>query len=195
MAKQEIDKTKTNIITPTFRVSYPHLFKPNAYKPGDKLKYSVTMLFPKSADLSVMKLAIKHAKLTKWPDKNDWPEELESPVTDGDDPKFAEREGYANHWVIRASTNEEYKPTVLDRDGEEILKAGDFYPGCYARAAVYAYVWEYMKKQGVGFILDHVQKVKDGKSFGGKKPASQVFGPLSADDGDDDDTDDEQDFR
>lgn len=181
------------IVTPEFRVSYPHVFKAQAM-PGTKNdpKFSVTMLFDKSQDLAPIKKAIKAAKVAKFgPDETKWPKVIKSPVKDGDGPagiakKTGKRmEGYEGHWVIAASTGETSPPSVVDRNGEEILKAADFYAGCYARAYVYAYVWEFPKGSGtygVGFILDHVQKLKDGKSFSGKKPVGEVFGALASDD-------------
>lgn len=172
------------VLTPKFRVSYPHVFKPQAPKPTDKKKYSVTMLFPKTSDLSTIKEAIKQAKIAQFgPTKSDWPEGMGSPVTDGDDPKHADKEGYKGCWVIKASTSEEQKPQVVDQNLQEIIKVSDFYPGCYARAYIFARYWEYMGKQGIHFILDHVQKLGDGKSFGGKKPADQVFTQVGDGDG------------
>lgn len=195
------DKNLCRIITPEFRVSYPHVFKPQAPKPTDKLKYSVTMLFPKDTDLMglspdgqprTMKEVIRNAKIAKFgKDKSEWPEDLESPVIDGDNPKFSDKDGYKGHWVIKATTSEEQRPSVVDNEMTPITEPSDFYPGCYARAYVYAYVWEYMNRQGVGFILDHVQKLRDGKSFGGKKPVEQVFSPVASAE----DEDDEMDFR
>jgi hypothetical protein len=195
-------KELCRIITPKFRVSYPHVFKPQAVKQGDKPKYSITMLFPKGESLDGLspdgaprnlKDVIKNAKLAEFGTKENWPDELESPVTDGDDPKHAKKEGYAGHWVIKATTGEDQKPSVLNKDKSPISDSSDFYPGCYARAYVYAYVWEYMNKKGVGFILDHVIKVADGKSFGGKKSAEEVFGPLGMEE--ENEETDEMDFK
>lgn len=192
------NKDLCRIITPSFRVSYPHVFKAQQVKPTDKPKFSVTMLFAKDSELlgqspdgkpRSMKEVIKNAKLAEFGSKENWPDGLESPVIDGDDPKFADKEGYKGHWVIKATTSEDQRPSVVDAEMVPITEASDFYPGCYARAYIYAYVWEYMNKQGVGFILDHVQKLRDGKSFGGKKPVEQVFSPVIADDGDDEDFD------
>jgi hypothetical protein len=180
--KKKINREKCRAITPEFRVAYPHVFKPQAPKSGDKLKYSVVMLFPKDSDLTVIKGIIKEAKLAAFGAKENWPEVLESPVKDGDDEKYAGNEGYKGHWVIKASSNEEQKPGVVDQNVEPILSQSDFYPGCYARAQVLATNWEYMGKQGIMFILDHVQKTRDGKAFGGKKPADQVFTPVNAGD-------------
>lgn len=205
------DKDLCRLITCEFRTSYPHLFKPNQVKPTDKAKYSITMLYPKDSDLMgqappvangdgtftpgparSLKEVIKNAKIAEFGPKENWPEGLESPVTDGDDPKFKDKDGYKGHWVIKATTSEDQRPSVVGPDMKPITNPADIYPGCYARAYIYAYVWEYMGKQGVGFILDHVQKLRDGKSFGGKKSVDHVFNPVAAgpaDDGDDDDVD------
>lgn len=198
-AKQNRDLCKG--VTPEFRVSYPHVFKPNVIKKGDKPKYSIVMLFKKDTDMTVIKELIKQAKIAEFGPKENWPVDkkgkstLESPVLDGDDEKYEDNEGYAGHWVVKATTNEEQKPTVVGPDLEPILDQTEFYPGCYARAAVFARVWEYMGKQGVQFILDHVQKTRAGKAFGGKKPADQVFSPIEAnDDADDSNAEDDEDF-
>ncbi len=204
MPTQE-EKEKCRIITPEFRVSYPHLFEPQAPK-GGKLKYSITMLYPKDKDIigvapgvgpdgkpvpRSLKSIMKQAKVLEFgPDKNTWPK-LDSPISDGDDEKYIGKEGYKGHWVIKASTNENQRPSVVNRDMSPITDASIIYPGCYARAYIFAYVWPvYMNRQGVGFILDHVQKTRDGKSFSGKKPVEQVFAPVTdvveSDDEDDD---------
>lgn len=188
--KKKVNRDLCRVLTPEFRVSYPHVFKPQAPKATDKKKYSVTMLFPKTTDLGALKEVIKQAKLASYGAKEEWPDDLQSPVTDGDNPKHADKEGYKGHWVIKASSNEDQKPGVVDQNVEPIINQGDFYPGCYARAHVLATTWEYMGKQGVMFILDGVQKTKDGKPFGGKKPIDQMFSPIGT--GTSDDTDNEE---
>jgi Protein of unknown function (DUF2815) len=197
------EKENCRMITPEFRASYPHVFKAQAPKPTDKKKFSITMLYPKESSLMGssldgkprgLKEVIKNAKIAKFgPNKKDWPE-LESPVVDGDDPKYADKEGYKGCWVIKATTNEEQAPGVVGPDAIPLTDPSSIYPGCYCRAYVYAYVWEYMGKQGVGFILDHVQKLRDGKSFGGKKPVEQVFAPVDTSEAESED-DDDNDFR
>lgn len=180
------------MITPEFRVSYPHMFKAQAPKAGDKPKYSITMLVPKNSDLTGSTLngaAIKlptlivNAKNVEFGQKENWPKDLESPVIDGDLPKFADKEGYKGHWVIKATSMEDAKPGLVDANMVPITDQSKFYPGCYARAYVFARVWYYPDKnkpmkKGVQFILDHVQKTRDGQSFGGKKPVEQVFQPI-----------------
>lgn len=202
--KGKTDKDLCRIITPEFRVSYPHVFKAQAPKPSDKPKYSITMLFRKDTELMgsspegkprSMKEIIRNAKISEFgSNKEDWPDGLQSPVVDGDDVKYASKDGYKGCWVMKATTTEDQRPSVVDHEMTPITNPAELYPGCYARAYVYAYVWSYMGKQGVGFILDHVQKLRDGKSFGGKKPVEQVFSPVSLPD-DDADGEDEQDFK
>jgi hypothetical protein len=76
------------------------------------------------------------------------------------------------------------KPGVYSKERDDdgrwvvIEDAQEFYPGCYARASVFANVWEYMGKRGVSLILDHVQKLGDGKPFSSKKSAEQAFDTL-----------------
>ena len=193
--KMEKKANPCNVLTPKFRVSYPHLFKPQAPKPNDKPKYSVTMLFPKNADLTLIKGAIQAAKIEAYgADKSKWPRVIESPVTDGDDPKNDDKEGYKGHWVIKATTGADYKPQVFDENGQPTLDQSVIYPGCYARAFVFARRWEYMKKEGIHFILDGIQKMSDGKPFGNRKPLDQVFTPVGTGNPIDDEGQDEENF-
>jgi hypothetical protein len=208
MAKREITKAERElcrIITPEFRVSYPHLFKAQAPPKSDNLKFSITMLFPKTSDLMGvspdgkprgLKTVIKQAKQNKWGDKKFWPANLVSCVKDGDDEEYAENEGYKGHWIIKASTGEDQRPSVVDRDMTPIENPAVVYPGCYARAYISAFAWDGPRDSGVSFSLDHVQKLRDGKSFSGKKPVEQVFSPVAAPEEDpDDEKEEENDFR
>lgn len=197
MGKQETND-KQRILTPEFRVSYPHIFKPSGMKGSDPSthKYSVTMLFPKDSDLTSIKEAIKAAKIARFGSKENWPEDIKSAIVDGDAAKYADNEGYEGHWAIKASTSQDQKPGIVDENVKVIIDPSKFYAGCYARAYIYVYVWEFPKgsgRFGVGFILDHVQKLRDGKNFGGKKSADQVFQPVQSG-ANDTDSDMDEDF-
>ena len=181
--KKKIDRSKCSVLTGRFRVSYPHVFKPQSPKPTDKAKFSLTMLFPKSSDLSEIKAVIREAKIAAFGAKENWPEGLQSPVSDGDSHKEKEtgeiKKGYKDHWVIKATSNEDQKPYIADENGDEIIEPAKFYSGCYARAQLLVTNWEYMGKQGIMFILDGAQKLEDGEPFGGKKDLSKVFKPVN----------------
>lgn len=178
-------KELTTITFPIGRASYPSIFKPSSAKPADKKKYAITVLLPKSTDLKPIRKAIHFAKVAKWgKDEANWPEEIESPIVDGDLKKFANKQGYKGHWVIRASCGENSKPQVVDKKLQPIINPADVYPGCHVCVNAMALDWEYMGKIGVMFILNHVQKVKDDLPFSSKKPADKVFTVVEDDESD-----------
>lgn len=192
----QAQKEACSIKTPEFRVAYPSVFEARSVGDNDEPKFSVTMLFSKKADLTVIKKALLAAKICAFGEnKADWPE-ISSPVQDGDSRKFKDKAGYAGHYAIRAASHQDAKPGVFDQKAKEIIDSTRFYAGCYAHALVYATVWEYAGKYGVRFILDHVQKTKEGEAFGGRKSAQHAFTPLESDDEESDDfaEDDSDDF-
>lgn len=203
LTKEEKDLCR--LITPEFRVSYPHIFVAQSPKPADKKKFSIQMLFDKTKTLQgssrdgkprTLQEVIKNAKILAFgPDKKSWPKDLRSPVLDGDDPKYADKVGYKGCWVIKATANEDSRPSAVGPDMTPITEASEFYPGCYARAYIFSRVYDYMGNQGVHFILDHVQKTRDGQSFGGKKPIEQVFSPVQDISLSDEDDTEEVDFK
>ncbi len=190
--KEKPDIEKLKITTSEFRVSHPHVFKPTEVKKGDgKLRFSIEMLFEKKVtDLSLLQKPLKAAIIGEWgPDKTEWPTPLLLPIRDGDKPYGKKKElkpEHAGMWVVRASSDAEYsKPQVVGRDPKVPLETeAQLYPGCYARAALKAHAYSFADKDGVKFILDAVQFIRDGKAIGGRKPADQVFGVIEGDEGD-----------
>lgn len=188
MAKDKALTDAQKIVTPIFRASYPHIFKPSKIEGAKNESYSIEMLFNKEqTDLKPFQKAIHAACVAKWgPDKSEWPEGLKSPIKDGDKPQGKKKElrpEAKGCWIIRASTSAEYsKPYVVGRDSTQpIINESEFYAGCFARAALKAHAYSFADKDGIKFILDGVQKVKDGQAFGGRKPAHEVFGALDFD--------------
>jgi hypothetical protein len=182
------DKDLTRIITPEFRVSYPHVFKPHGFTAADKKKYSITMLFRKDLELigqspdgkpRSLKDVMTQAKIAKFGPKEEWPDDIRTAVVNGDDPKFADKDGYKGCWVIKASSFEDNKPSVVDHEMNILTNEHDLYPGCFARAYIQAYCWDNVGGRGLSFSLEHVQKIRDGKSFGGKKAVQDVFSPIA----------------
>jgi len=194
--KNELD---VRAVTPVFRLSHPDLFKARAFGDQDP-KYSITMLFPKDKKIVctvpptptteahpiTLEQLIQNAKISEFGSLENVPKKLHSPIRDGDAPEFheeGEKEGYKGQYVIKATSRQDNKPTIVDSQMNPITEASVIYPGCYCKAYVYARVWEHKEtgRKGVQFILDHIQKVKEGKPFGGKKSVEQVFSPISED--------------
>lgn len=176
------------VMTPKFRASFPCLITPRKRKSNGvekgEAKYSITMLFPKSTDLTGLKALVHKARVSKWgEDKAKWPKELKMPFLDGDSEKYSSWEGYKGHWFVRASTK--MKPGVIDRDKTEILTEDVLYAGCYARATVNAFPYDQDGNRGVAFGIQNVQKLEDGTPFSGRTSAQEDFdvygdGPAAA---------------
>lgn len=172
------------VVTPMFRLSFPELFEPKAFE-DQAAKYSVQMLFDKKTDLASLKNVVKKAVKEKWGENP--PKGLVLPFKDGNE---KELEGYEDKIVVGAATK--FKPQVVNNKLEEILAPDDIYAGCFARAAIGAYAWEYknakgqVMKRGVSFNLESVQKLKEGERFVKRPDASETFDAV--DDGSDDDS-------
>ena len=193
MADKKVDQEKLKVMTTEFRVGHPHVFEPSSMPGDSKLSYSIEMLFDKkTTDLSHLQNPLKAAIIGKWgPVKSEWPSPLKMPIRDGDKPHGKKKEVKKEHqgmWVVRASSSAEYSaPHVVGRDPDVALTSeSEFYPGCYARAHLKAHAYTFADKDGVKFVLDGVQFLRDGQAFGGKKPANQMFGVIEGDAGDSD---------
>lgn len=163
------------ILTPTFRVSFAHVFKPGKSFQGKEPKYSVTMLFEKSTDLTDMKKLVGKVIRAKWgDDKAKWPEKLGLPFKDGDKQK---PEAHKGKVVIEARS--QIRPGLVNQKCEEIINPAEFYSGCYARATVTCFAYEQMGNSGVAFGLQNIQKVKDGEAFSGRANAKDDFEKLA----------------
>lgn len=190
----EKKKNPLKVVTPKARLSFPELFKAKKYEKEDGSEsdetFSAQFLFEKNVDLSTLKKACVLAAKTKWGD--DPPKGLKLPFRDGNE---KELDGYQDTTVVSASTK--YKPDVIkakfDHENKpvKITSEEEIYPGCYVRAALVAYAWEYthpktkkVMKRGVSFRLESVQKMGDGPSFINRPDVADTFD--SQDDGSED---------
>lgn len=163
--------------TPKGRVSYPHLFTPqkNAKDPTKPAKYSVTMLFPKSADLSALKVAIEAAIKKTWPNKR--PKVLKMPIRDGDLEK--EDPAYAGMFFVTFRTNEDTPPVIKHKNNKDLKQEdGVIYSGCYARVAFSTYTYEAEGNVGVAFGLNGIQFMEDGERLDGRPDPESMFDAL-----------------
>jgi hypothetical protein len=171
----------SNIITPSFRVSYPNVFKPKRNELNGKDEYSLVALFPKGADLSQLKAAAMAAIEKKWPNPATRPQNIRTPfrkhedrIKDGKLPAGYEAGG------IYINLKSSVKPGVVNQQVQDIIDPQDFYAGCYARAAVTAFAYDQKGNRGVSFGLQNLQKVKDGDPLGSRTLATDDFAPLEA---------------
>lgn len=172
------------LTTPIFRVAFPSVFEPKAIGNSPKKKYYLTMLF------TLAEIAKDPAEKKKWDDlmmsaklvaEEKWPKGLPkglaNPFQDG--MQKQEYDGYGAG-VKYLNTSTTTRPGLIDAAKNKIEDPSDFYGGCYARATVNPYAWEFMGKVGVSFGLQNIQKVREGEPFGGRTRAEDDFDALAA---------------
>ncbi len=77
------------------------------------------------------------------------------------------------------SAKSKSKPGIVDSDRETIIDQSEFYSGCFARATVSAYAYDYMGNKGVSFNLLNVQKLDDGEPFSARSRPEDDFADAS----------------
>jgi hypothetical protein len=145
------------LVTPVFRVAFPKLSTKN-----DKGKHEITMLFKSDEDLKKLEKMAREVYEEKF---GKVPSNFKGPFRDGNDKDVDKYPFFADTMVGTASTK--YEVGIVDRNREPILDANEIYAGCYARATVTAWGWEYLKKKGVAFNLCNIQKVEDAERLAG----------------------------
>lgn len=149
---------------------------------GDKPKYSVSIIIPKSDTETIAKIeaAVEAATLQfKAKNANKVPGNFKLPLRDGDVDK-PDDPAYENSYFLTA--NSDNKPGVVsamkDKDGKPlpITEEEEFYSGCYGRASINFYPFglkKDVKSKGVACGLNNLQKVKDGERLGGGRSAAE----------------------
>ena len=177
------------VVTGEVRFSFPHVFEPNAVEAGDKPKYSIMILIPKTDKATIQKIrdaekaAAEEGVSTRWGGKR--PKKISSIIKDGDDEEETDLEAYperAGHLYMNVRSDR--RPQVVNASVQPILDSSEIYSGCYGRVSVNAFAYDYMGKKGVSFGLNNVQKTADGESLAGGSTAEDDFDAVESD-GDD----------
>lgn len=156
------------------RLSFPDLFTPRPFNPGDVPKFKATFLVPKGdPQVKQIEAAILAVAKEKWPKNAD---KIVASIRgnankfcfqDGDNKAY---DGYEGMMAFSASNK--VRPTVIDRN-KIALTADDGrpYAGCYVNAIVEIFAYD-NSGNGISASLGGVQFVKDGEPFAGGRPAS-----------------------
>lgn len=171
------------------RLSFPGLFKAEAFKPGDDPKYKATFLIEAgSAQHKAVEQAILETVRAKFGAKD--AEKLIAQIRNNpnkfcyQDGNTKSYDGYEGMFALTAKNS--VRPLVIDRDRTPLTEAdGRPYAGCYVNASVEFFAYDSSGK-GVSASLGGVQFVKDGDAFAGGKAASEDdFDALDGADADD----------
>jgi len=182
------DNTTTRVKIGEVRLSYCHLFQPEAVADGGEKKYSVALLIPKSNTKLVeeIKAAIKAAFMSgvasKFGGKQPAPGTWKNPLRDGD----AERpddETYEGCYFINATSKT--KPGIIklvkvgnEKKLVEVTDEDDVYSGCYGFVSVNFFPFNNAGNKGVAAGLNNVLKTRDGDYLGGRTSATSDFSDM-----------------
>ena len=165
---------ETRIITPSFVIAFPSLFKPKQNDRGGD-EYSCTMYFDKdSSDMELIQGAIDQVVHDEYKGKVAG---IRMPIRDGDDvtDNYHEYEGTANCLVVQAKSV--FKPGVVDATLQDVIDPSMIYPGCVCRASITAFAYDFNGNKGISFSLNNVQFLTDGEPLtGAGRKASDEFG-------------------
>lgn len=172
-------KAKQTVLTPIFRVSYEHLFKPSEPEGSDVPVYQVTAIFDADADLKPLQKMINQAKKDKWKDKI--PANFRSPFRKGvtlekDENGYDldKNPEYAGKIICVFKSYGQPVP-IVDANKNDIIDKRHFYSGCWAVANVSAFAWSKKGKNGVSLGLNAVMKIKDDEPLSARMTAQKAF--------------------
>ena len=174
----------TKLVTGKARLSYAHLFKPQAGISGGEEKYSVSLVIPKEDKETVGKIERAIEKATKegvsrHGAKFGKSANFRIPLRDGDTDK-PDDPAYKNSYFL--NVNSKTKPGVVDKEVNPILDPTEVYSGCYGRASIVAFPYSVNGSTGISFALHNIQKLEDGEPLGGKARAQDDFSAFEDDD-------------
>ena len=159
----------TKVITGEVRFSYLHVFEPYAAEVGQKAKYSVSLLIPKT-DKQTIKLiqeavaeATDQGQMSKWGGKV--PKVLKTPLRDGDAEKADEHPEYEGMYFINASSDRQ--PGLVDSHKQEIFSDQELKSGDWGLASINFYPFSVSGNNGIACGLNNLMKKRDGESLGG----------------------------
>lgn len=173
------------ITTGKVRLSYCHVWQPQAPQGGGEPKYSVTLLIPKSDVTTINALYAEMEQAKQAGVNNTWggtlPPIVKIPLYDGDgvrqsgEPFGPECKGCM---VIVASSKTQ--PQVVDLNVQPILNQAEVYSGCYGRVSLNFFAYNQAGNRGIGCGLNCVQKIADGDPLSGGVSAQEAFGGSNA---------------
>ena len=176
----------TKVVTGVCTFSYLNCWEPKAIE-GGKLKYSVSLIIPKSDTRTVEKIraAIEAAyqegqsKLKGSGKSVPALSALRTPLRDGDIDR-PDDEAYKGSWFINA--NSDSAPGIVDADRNPILTRSEMYSGVKGRASINLYAYNVNGNRGIACGLNNLQKIADGMPLGGKSRAEDDFATADEED-------------
>ena len=170
----------TKVVTGVCTFSYLNCWEPKALNEGQKPKYSVSLIIPKTDTKTVqsIKAAIKAAydegasKLKGNSKSVPAFEVIKNPLRDGDNER-PDDANYRGCYFINA--NSESAPGIVDANRQPIMTRSEMYSGVKGRASINLYAYNVNGNKGIACGLNNLQKISDGTPLGGKSSAEDDF--------------------
>lgn len=180
----EKQSTTSEVIKLTnVRLSFPRLFQPKSFRPGQDPRYEATFLLDPSdkahaEHIKQIKAEANKILKAKYGDKI--PNSIKENLCFGSGDK-KDYDGYAGMFYLSASNKT--RPVVVDQKRNPLTADdGKPYAGCYVNASVTLWVMDNEFGKRVNANLRGVQFYKDGEAFGVKPvDAEEEFEDLAAD--------------
>jgi hypothetical protein len=168
------------------RWSYANVWEPKSIN-GGALKYSVSLIIPKSDSKTVAKIqaaieaAYKEGESKLKGSGRSVPalSVLKTPLRDGDTER-PDDEAYADSYFINA--NSASAPGIVDADRQPVIDRSEVYSGAYGRVSINFYAFNSNGNKGIACGLNNLQKMKEGEPLGGKSRAEDDFASEEEDD-------------
>jgi Enterobacter phage Enc34, ssDNA-binding protein len=149
------------------------VFAPRSGPNGGKEGYSVTLVFEPGTDISALRASAHAAAREKWGDKV--PKQLRSPFRSCSDREGQEGFTTGGTFITARSEN---KPGLVDQAMQPVLSNEVLYSGCYVRASLRSFAYDFQGNKGVSFALLNLQKMSDGERLDNRRSPDQDFEPL-----------------
>jgi hypothetical protein len=179
------------VFTPKAILSYPTLYKPEAFKEGEKPAYSASLVFTveaqKDPKFKAMKQAAYDAAVEMWGDKaKEILQNSKNPTfrTDSEEKGYPEGSMFINVRSYKKpgivsvvpDPNNDGKPMKITEEMASTMGSPfEMYPGAVVVASCNAVAYNHKGNKGVSFWLNNMQKVGDGDRLAGGMPADDEF--------------------
>lgn len=165
--------TSRKIKLENVRLSFPNLFKPEAFQAGQDPKYQATFLFDPSdkkhaAKMKEIKEVAKEILVEAYGAEDKIPKGIKLCLKDNEKEEKA-YDGYEGMWFL--PSNNTTRPTVVDRDLTPLTEEdGRPYAGSFVNASITLWVQDNQYGKRVNANVRAVQMFRDGERFGGAAP-------------------------
>jgi len=173
----QVDPCK--VITGRVRFSFVNVFEPKENEDGKK-QYQVSIIIDPEDDdaaetLRKVNAAIEAAKQKGKSKKFEGkiPAKLKLPLGKGSEDRPDNPE-YAGKFFLNANAPaDKPRPGVVDAKRLPITDPELLYSGCYGRASISFYPFNFEGKKGIGCGLNNIQKLEDGERLAGSRASAE----------------------